>query len=113
MSQIFYQEKFEDRHNGPGTAQVEEMLDALGVGSLEELIEQTVPAQIRKPNGLNLPPPLSEVAYLEKAAQIAEQNKVLKSYIGQGYYNVVLLKMIHRNVYENPEWYTQYTPYQS
>lgn len=113
MSQIFYQEKFEDRHNGPGTAQVEEMLDALGVGSLEELIEQTVPAQIRKPNGLNLPPALSEVAYLEKAAQIAEQNKVFRSYIGQGYYDVVLPGVIQRNVFENPGWYTQYTPYQA
>src|SRR5690606_9058288 len=113
MSQIFYKEKFEDRHNGHSTAQVEEMLDALGVGSLEELIEQTVPAQIRKPNGLNLPPALSEVAYLEKAAQIAEQNKVFKSYIGQGYYDVVLPGVIQRNVFENPGWYTQYTPYQA
>src|SRR5690606_26493768 len=113
MSHIFYQEKFEDRHNGPGTAQVEEMLDALGVGSLEELIEQTVPAQIRKPDELNLPSALSEVAYLAKAAQIAEQYKEFKSYIGQGDSAVVLAEVIQGNVFENPGWYSQYTPYQA
>src|SRR5690606_19993313 len=113
MSQIFYQEKFEDRHNGPDSAQVEEMLNVLGVGSLEELIDQTVPAQIRKENTLNLPKALSEVAYLEKIAQVAEKNKVFKSYIGQGYYDVTLPTVIQRNVFENPGWYTQYTPYQA
>ena len=113
MSQIFYQEKFEDRHNGPDSAQVEEMLNVLGVGSLEELIDQTVPAQIRRENTLNLPKALSEVAYLEKIAQVAEKNKVFKSYIGQGYYDVTLPGVIQRNVFENPGWYTQYTPYQA
>lgn len=113
MSQIFYQEKFEDRHNGPDAAQVEEMLSVLGVSTLDELIDQTVPAQIRKKNALNLPPALSEVTYLEKIAEVAEKNKVFKSYIGQGYYNVTLPGVIQRNVFENPGWYTQYTPYQA
>src|SRR5690606_14516132 len=113
MSNIFYQEKFEDRHNGPSSAQVEEMLNVLSVGSLDELIDQTVPAQIRKKQALNLPPALSEVAYLEKIAQIAEKNKVFKSYIGQGYNDVILPGVIQRNVFENPGWYTQYTPYQA
>jgi len=112
MSNVYYQEKFEDRHNGPSSTDVEEMLNVLGVSSLDELIEQTVPAQIRR-KPLNLPNALSEVAYLEKIAQIAEKNKVFKSYIGQGYFDVILPGVIQRNVFENPGWYTQYTPYQA
>ena len=112
MSNVYYQEKFEDRHNGPSSTQVDEMLKSLGVNSLDELIEQTVPAKIRR-KSLNLPNALSEVAYLEKVAQIAEKNKVFKSYIGQGYADVILPGVIQRNVFENPGWYTQYTPYQA
>ena len=112
MSNVHYQEKFQDRHNGPSAAQTEEMLNFLGVASLDELIEQTVPAQIRR-KAMNLPNALSEVAYLEKVAQIAEKNKVFKSYIGQGYNDVILPGVIQRNVFENPGWYTQYTPYQA
>lgn len=112
MSNVYYQEKFEDRHNGPSSTDVEEMLNVLGVSSLDELIEQTVPAQIRR-KPLNLPKALSEVAYLDKIAQIAEKNKVFKSYIGQGYFDVILPGVIQRNVFENPGWYTQYTPYQA
>lgn len=112
MSNIFYSEKFEDRHNGPRATEVDEMLNFLGVSSLDELIEQTVPAPIRR-KALRLPAPLSEVAYLERVNQIAEKNKVFKSFIGQGYYNVVLPGVIQRNVFENPGWYTQYTPYQA
>lgn len=112
MSNVYYQEKFEDRHNGPSADQVSEMLNFLGVGSLDELVEQTVPKAIRR-TAMALPPALSEVAYLEKVAQIAEKNKVFKSYIGQGYYDVILPGVIQRNVFENPGWYTQYTPYQA
>ncbi len=112
MSNVYYQEKFEDRHNGPSSAQVDDMLRFLGVNSLDELIEQTIPAPIRR-KPLNLPKAWSEVAYLDKIAQIAEKNKVFKSYIGQGYYNVVVPGVIQRNVLENPGWYTQYTPYQA
>lgn len=113
MSNIYYQEKFQDRHNGPDAAQIEEMLGFLGVESLDELIEQTVPAPIRATKPLNLPNALSEVEYLEKVAQIAEKNKVFKSFIGQGYFDVILPGVIQRNVFENPGWYTQYTPYQA
>src|SRR5690606_6934446 len=112
MSDVYYQEKFEDRHNGPSSAQVDDMLRFLGVNSLDELIEQTIPAPIRR-KPLNLAKAWSEVAYLDKIAQIAEKNKVFKSYIGQGYYNVVVPGVIQRNVLENPGWYTQYTPYQA
>ncbi|TJZ62185.1 aminomethyl-transferring glycine dehydrogenase [Sphingobacterium olei] len=113
MSNVYYQEKFEDRHNGPRAEEAKEMLAFLDVDSLDQLIEQTVPSQIRAKNQLNLPSALSEVAYLEKVKQIAEKNKVFKSFIGQGYYDVNVPGVIQRNVLENPGWYTQYTPYQA
>lgn len=113
MHNVFYQEKFEERHIGPSTDEVQEMLAFLGVSSLDELIDQTIPSQIRLKERLNLPKALSEVSYLEKISQLAEKNKINKSYIGQGYYNVVLPAVIQRNVLENPGWYTQYTPYQA
>ncbi|UXD69045.1 aminomethyl-transferring glycine dehydrogenase [Sphingobacterium faecium] len=113
MSNIHFQEKFEDRHNGPRSVETKEMLEFLGVDSLDQLIEQTVPAQIRAKQALQLPAALSEVAYLKRVKQIAEKNKVFKSYIGQGYFDVILPGVIQRNVFENPGWYTQYTPYQA
>lgn len=113
MSNVFYQEKFQDRHNGPRAGEAQEMLAYLGVGSVDELIEQTVPSQIRLKQPLALPKALSEKAYLAKVKQIADKNKVFKSYIGQGYYDVIVPGVIQRNVLENPGWYTQYTPYQA
>lgn len=113
MSNVFYQEKFQDRHNGPRTEEAQEMLAYLGVSSLDQLIEQTVPSQIRLQKPLGLPEALSEKAYLTKIRQIADNNKVFKSYIGQGYYDVTVPAVIQRNVLENPGWYTQYTPYQA
>ena len=111
-SGINFQEKFEERHIAPGLSDVTAMLEAVGVDSLEALIEQTVPERIRLAQPLRLPPALSEAAYLERIREIAEQNKVYKSYIGQGYYDVMVPGVILRNVFENPGWYTQYTPYQ-
>jgi len=113
MSNIHFQEKFEQRHNGPRAVEAKEMLELLGVSSLDQLIEQTVPSQIRKAKPLQLPAALSETAYLKRVKQIAEKNKVFKSYIGQGYSDVILPGVIQRNVFENPGWYTQYTPYQA
>src|SRR5690606_30062043 len=113
MSHVFYQEKFEDHHNGPRAEEAQEMLSFLGVQSIDELIEQTVPSQIRLKAPLALPKALSEKAYLEKVKQVADKNKVFKSYIGQGYYDVTVPGVIQRNVLENPGWYTQYTPYQA
>lgn len=89
------------------------MLTSIGVSSIDELINKTVPEQIRLKETLNLPPALSEADYLTKMAQVASLNKVFKSYIGQGYYDVIVPKVILRNVFENPGWYTQYTPYQA
>ena len=89
------------------------MLKAIGLNSLEELIAQTVPEGIRLKNPLNLPPAKSEKDYLDTLKQTASKNKVFKSFIGQGYYDVIVPGVIQRNILENPGWYTQYTPYQA
>ncbi|MEO6149286.1 MAG: aminomethyl-transferring glycine dehydrogenase [Mucilaginibacter sp.] len=108
-----YQEKFQSRHIAPDGADTAEMLKTIGVNSLDELIEQTVPAQIRLKKPLNLPPAKSEFDYLNTLKQTASKNKVFKSFIGQGYYDVIVPGVIQRNILENPGWYTQYTPYQA
>jgi glycine dehydrogenase len=110
---IDYQEKFQSRHIAPNEADTAKMLKTIGVNSLDELIEQTVPAGIRLKNPLNLPAAKSEFDYLNSLKQTASKNKVFKSYIGQGYYDVIVPGVIQRNILENPGWYTQYTPYQA
>ena len=110
---IHYQENFKDRHIAPNEADTKAMLQTVGVNSIDELIEQTVPATIRLKQGLNLPEAKSEVDYLTSLKQTASLNKVFKSYIGQGYYDNITPGVILRNVFENPGWYTQYTPYQA
>ena len=89
------------------------MLDAIGVSSRDELIEQVVPSSIRRHDNMRLPPALSETEALEELKAIASQNKVLKSFIGQGYYGTITPTVIQRNILENPAWYTAYTPYQA
>src|SRR6201991_2992372 len=108
-----YQEKFQQRHIAPNEADTAEMLKTIGVSSLDELIAQTVPANIRLKKPLNLPPAKSEFDYLNALKQTSVKNKVFKSYIGQGYYDVIVPGVIQRNILENPGWYTQYTPYQA
>jgi glycine dehydrogenase len=110
---IHYQENFKDRHIAPNEADTKAMLQTVGVNSIDELIEQTIPASIRLKQGLNLPEAKSEVDYLKALKQTASLNKVFKSYIGQGYYDTIAPGVILRNVFENPGWYTQYTPYQA
>ncbi len=110
---INFQENFTERHIAPGLSDVDTMLKKIGVDSLGSLIDETVPERIRLKKPLQLPPALSEAAYLKRIREIAEQNNVYKSYIGQGYYDVVVPGVILRNVFENPGWYTQYTPYQA
>ncbi len=105
--------EFASRHNGPSPSEVKEMLQAIGCDSLETLITQTVPQQIRLSSALDLPEALSEYAYLKELKKIASKNRVFRSYIGQGYYNVITPSVILRNIFENPAWYTQYTPYQA
>ena len=108
-----FQEKFEHRHIAPNEQDTALMLETVGVHSIDELIEQTVPPQIRLKNPLNLPAAKSEFDYLNDLKLVASHNKVFKSYIGQGYYNVIVPGVIQRNILENPGWYTQYTPYQA
>ncbi|MCL2247165.1 MAG: glycine dehydrogenase, partial [Lentimicrobiaceae bacterium] len=104
---------FTVRHCGPQSAEIDKMLLACGVKTLDELIEKTVPAAIRLPEKLNLPNGLTEGEYLQTAKSILLKNKLFKSYIGMGYYNTFTPAVILRNVFENPGWYTSYTPYQA
>jgi glycine dehydrogenase len=110
---INYKEAFENRHIAPNEADTKKMLDLIGVKSINELIDQTVPSKIRLKSPLNLPPAKSEFDYLNNLKQVASKNKVFKSYIGQGYYDCITPGVIQRNILENPGWYTQYTPYQA
>jgi glycine dehydrogenase len=105
--------EFASRHIGPDERETSGMLKTIGVGSLDELIHRTIPASIRAGKPLAIPGPLSEHQYLISLRQIASLNKVFKSYIGQGYYDMIVPSVILRNVFENPGWYTQYTPYQA
>ena len=104
---------FSQRHIGPNTTQVNEMLQAIGVESIDELIDQTVPNNIRLPRPLKLEHPLSEQKFLEHIHNLGSKNKVFKSYIGMGYHPSNLPAVIQRNILENPGWYTAYTPYQA
>ncbi|HEX9252809.1 MAG TPA: glycine dehydrogenase (aminomethyl-transferring), partial [Ignavibacteriaceae bacterium] len=104
---------FEFRHIGPSTDEINEMIKICGVNSVDELIDETVPSNIRLKGKLNLDEPLSEFEFINYLKSIAKKNKVYKSYIGMGYYPSILPSVIQRNVLENPGWYTQYTPYQA
>ena len=106
-------ENFALRHIGPRPYEVPEMLEAVGVSSLDELIDQTVPPAIRLENEMNLPDGISEHEYFQLIRSIAKKNKLYKTYIGMGYYNTVTPAVILRNILENPSWYTSYTPYQA
>ncbi len=104
---------FEARHNAPGAEAQAAMLRTIGVASLDQLIDETVPPAIRLRRPLALPAALSERAFLAKFKQIASQNQVFKSYIGLGYHDTTMPPVIQRNILENPGWYTAYTPYQA
>ncbi len=108
-----YAEKFESRHIGPDASQVQEMLHTVKAKTLEDLIGQTIPENIRLKKPLNLPPAQSEYQFLENFRKLAERNGQFKSYIGAGYYNTITPPVILRNILENPGWYTAYTPYQA
>lgn len=99
------------RHIGPSPAEMEAMLAAVGVPTLDALIDQTVPASIRQASALTWAP-LAEHELLARMREVAARNKVMTSLIGQGYYGTVTPPAIQRNILENPAWYTAYTPYQ-
>jgi glycine dehydrogenase len=106
-------DQFSERHLGPRQSEVKEMLDTIGLGSLEELVELTIPVSILKKQALNLPEAMDEQSYLERMREVAAKNKMFRTYIGLGYYNTILPPVIQRNILENPNWYTSYTPYQA
>ncbi|HEY9826136.1 MAG TPA: hypothetical protein V6D19_11850, partial [Stenomitos sp.] len=105
--------EFAQRHIGPNASEVQEMLTALDLNSLEQLTAQTVPADIRLQAPLQLPAALNEDAALQSLKAIATQNQIFRSYIGLGYSGCITPPVIQRNILENPGWYTQYTPYQA
>ncbi|RYY99259.1 MAG: glycine dehydrogenase (aminomethyl-transferring), partial [Chitinophagaceae bacterium] len=105
--------EFIPRHIGPNEKDTATMLSKIGVASIGELISKTVPASIRMNHELRLPPAMSEHEYLKHIKEISLKNKVYATYIGQGYYDTITPSVIQRNVFENPGWYTQYTPYQA
>ena len=113
MNNLQHPDIFEHRHIGPDQAELIEMLNTCGVNSLEELIDETIPKDIRLKNSLNLDGPLSEFDFIKHIKDLSLKNKVFKSYIGMGYYPTILPRVIQRNILENPGWYTQYTPYQA
>lgn len=106
-------EQFATRHLGPDTHQVKKMLEIIGVNSLEDLIDETIPRTIRKKSSLNLPEPKGEYKFINDFKALMSKNKVYRNYIGLGYYNCIVPAVIQRNILENPGWYTAYTPYQA
>ncbi|MBC8510210.1 MAG: aminomethyl-transferring glycine dehydrogenase [Cryomorphaceae bacterium] len=105
--------KFSDRHIGPRSNDVKEMLSQVNASSIEQLIKETIPAQIHLDREMSLPYALSESRFIEHMKGIAQKNKNYRSYIGMGYFNTILPGVIQRNVLENPGWYTAYSPYQA
>ena len=104
---------FQSRHIGPRDEDVARMLEVVGASSLDALMNEIVPAGIRLSRPLALPPAESEFEYLRRLREIAGKNRVCRTYIGLGYYDTVTPPVILRNVFENPGWYTPYTPYQA
>ncbi len=106
-------DSFAIRHLGPRESEINEMLSTIGVDSLEQLIDNTIPTHIRLDKALDLPEPMSEYEFSTHIQNLAAKNKQYKSYIGLGYHPTILPAVIQRNIFENPSWYTSYTPYQA
>jgi len=106
-------DNFVQRHNGPRDHEIETMVKKVGVSSLDTLIEKAVPSSIMLDKPMQLGKGISEYEYLKKLKKIAAKNKLYKSFIGLGYYDTITPSVIHRNILENPGWYTSYTPYQA
>lgn len=113
MNKTAFYDQFVNRHIGINGDELEEMLQQIGLDSLDRLIDETVPTGIRLQKELDLPEALTEAEYLAEIKAIAAKNKLFKSYIGMGYYGTFTPSVILRNIFQNPGWYTQYTPYQA
>ena len=103
---------FKHRHVGPSEKERDEMLQAIGFNTMEELNSSTVPAAIRHDFDLNLKPAMTESEATAYLKSMADKNKVMKNYIGMGYYGTLTPAVVRRNLIEDPSWYTSYTPYQ-
>ena len=110
---MIIKDEFVNRHNGPAVDEQQRMLDVIGVKTMDELIAKTVPAAIRLPQPLDLPDGMTEGEYLNHIHGLMAKNKIYRSYIGMGHYNTYTPAVILRNIFENPGWYTSYTPYQA
>ena len=106
-------DNFIKRHNGPRDHEIDQMIKKIGVSSLDELIDKTVPKAIRLDKPMAIGKGMSEFEYSKRIRSIAAKNKLYKSFIGLGYYDTILPAVIQRNILENPSWYTSYTPYQA
>lgn len=113
MNSIEHPDKFVNRHIGPNASDANEMLKTIGVKNIQQLIDETIPQNIRLNKELKMEPPLSEYEFIKHLKESAQKNQVFKSYIGLGYHPTHTLAVIQRNILENPGWYTQYTPYQA
>jgi glycine dehydrogenase len=113
MNRLDANDWFARRHIGPSPEDRDRMLETIGASSLDALIDETIPASIRLPGPLNLPPPESEHEYLRRLSAVARRNKTFRSYIGLGYHDTITPSVVLRMVMENPGWYTPYTPYQA
>jgi glycine dehydrogenase len=106
-------DNFLKRHLGPEDRDLDKMLKVIGVKSVDQLINETIPASIRLSHDLNLPEGMTEFEYLNHIRELGKKNKLFKTYIGLGYYGTITPPVIQRNILENPGWYTSYTPYQA
>ena len=104
---------FLSRHIGIDSASEKAMLQSIGVNSLDQLIDETVPASIRLKKKLNIPEAVSEFQFIKELRKVSGMNRIFKSYLGLGYYDCITPGVILRNIFENPGWYTAYTPYQA
>jgi glycine dehydrogenase len=113
QSPLDHPDRFVDRHIGPGPDEIAQMLQLLELSSLDRLIDKSIPRQIRSSKPLELPRARTEYELLADLKAVASKNQVFRSYIGMGYHDCITPAVIQRNVFENPGWYTQYTPYQA
>ncbi|MCB0569111.1 MAG: glycine dehydrogenase (aminomethyl-transferring), partial [Phaeodactylibacter sp.] len=110
MSKTDSYDRFINRHIGISETELQDMLKVIGASSLDQLIYETVPDGIRMNRELNVPEAMTEFEYLQELQRTASMNKVFRPYIGLGYYGTITPSVILRNIFQNPGWYTQYTP---
>src|SRR5438552_12789064 len=108
-----YKDEFVKRHISPIEKDTAAMLKVINVSSVDQLIEETIPSHIRLKERMKLPAAMTEQELLNETAKIAAKNKLYKNFLGQGYYGTITPGVVLRNIFENPGWYTAYTPYQA